>query len=92
MSRLGGLTARVGQLLEVLPSSSGFGGGSLGSTGPGGLGSTGGRRRDMHAVRLSMDSDGQELQPSQFAALLQPPQLLRCACVVRTAGLPPAPA
>ena len=72
MSRLGGLTARVGQLLELLPG--GLTTAGRGSSVGGALGG-GGRQRDLHAVRLSMD--GRELQPSRFATLVQPPRVFR---------------
>ncbi|PSC73387.1 ATP-binding cassette sub-family D member 4 [Micractinium conductrix] len=62
LSRMGGLTARVGQLLEDLPT----------DTGP----AAGAPAGDMHAVRVSLD--GRELQPSSFAALLQPPRQYSC--------------
>lgn len=68
LSKLGGLTARVGQLLEVLPASHGIP--DVAKTG----------LHDMHAVRLSMDG-ARELQPSRFADLVQPPRLLRCGRV-----------
>ena len=65
LSRMGGLTARVGQLLEDLPT----------DTGP----AAGAPAGDMHAVRVSLD--GRELQPSSFAALLQPPRQYRQGCL-----------
>lgn len=80
MSRLGGLTARVVQLLEALERG-GSAAGARTSTSSA-LGGVGGpadhRTRDLHSVRLSMEG-GQELQPSQLAALLQPPRLYRWA-------------
>ena len=70
LSRLGGLTARVGELLEALP-----GGSSCGAA-PGAHHScVGSPSGGLHTVRLSMD--GREMQPSRFAVLLQPPRMLR---------------
>lgn len=80
LSRLGGLTARVGQLLEALPGGSGSSSEERQpvSTGLGGSGDGAHVRRDMHAVRLSIN--GQEMQPSHFATLVKPPRILRWAC------------
>ncbi|KAL4434207.1 hypothetical protein ABPG75_000648 [Micractinium tetrahymenae] len=85
MSRLGGLTARVGELLDTLPPGDHVTGGSKGhdSTIPGGC--SGGSAQaassrtgfgDLHSVRLSID--GRELQPSHFASMLEPPRMLSC--------------
>ncbi|KAL4860116.1 ATP-binding cassette sub-family D member 4 [Chlorella vulgaris] len=75
LSKLGGLTARVGQLLEALPGSSAAAAGGD-ERRRGKLG--GGTRHDLHAVRLSIDQSGRELQPSRFGTLLQPPRLISC--------------
>jgi hypothetical protein len=85
LSRLGGLTARVGQLLEALPASDGL----AHSRKDGGASRSVGDRHDMHAVRLSMDG-ACELQPSRFADLMQPPCLLRCGCSLGLTSMLPA--
>lgn len=82
MSRLGGLTARVGELLDALPPDDQTGDrrancsvrsrGVASDQASGRAAGTAG----LHAVRLSMD--GRELQPSRFATMLQPPRMLSC--------------
>lgn len=92
MSRLGGLTARVGELLDALPPDDQTGDrrancsvrsrGVASDQASGRAAGTAG----LHAVRLSMD--GRELQPSRFATMLQPPRMLRWG-LGETHRLPP---
>lgn len=90
MSRLGGLTARVGQLLEALHGSAAPSRSSSSSRQAACMAADG-DKHDLHAVRLSLD--GNELQPSHFATLVQPPRMLRCAtlCWRRVSVLQPHP-